>query len=401
MNFKYKALAENGEKKEGAIDAVSKDLAISALQRRGYVVLSVEGDEPKRSFFSQSVFERVPLKDIVVLSRQIATLFDAQVSALKAFTLLSGNADNPLLSRKLNQVTDDLQAGFSISGALSKHPDVFSDFYVNMVKAGEESGKLNQTFEYLADYLERQYELSSKTKNALIYPAFVVFTFITVMVLMLTMVIPKLSQIILESGQKVPIYTSIVIGISQFFVNYGIFILILFILGCLYVWRLTRTLRGKTYLDNLKLSLPIFGPLFYKLYLSRIADNLDTLLTAGISIVRSIEITGDVVGNKVYENILKDAGEMVKAGSSLSDALAKHKEVPGIMVQMVKVGEETGALGSILKTLARFYKREVDGAVDTLVGLIEPLMIVALGLGVGVLLASVLVPIYNLASSIR
>ncbi len=401
MNFKYKALAENGEKKEGVIDAASKDLAISALQRRNYVVLSMEGDEPKKSLFSRSIFESVPLKDVVILSRQIATLFEAQVSALKAFTLLSSNADNPLLSRKLSQVTDDLQAGFSISGALAKHPDVFSDFYVNMVKAGEESGKLNQTFEYLADYLERQYELTSKTRNALIYPAFVVFTFIAVMVLMLTMVIPKLSQIILESGQQVPIYTTIVIGISEFFVHYGIFILILVIIGGLYLWRLSRGERGKTYLDTLKLSAPMFGPLFYKLYLSRIADNLDTLLSAGISIVRSIEITGDVVGNKVYENILKETGEMVKGGSSLSDAFAKHPEMPGIMVQMVKVGEETGALGSILKTLARFYKREVDGAVDTLVSLIEPLMIVALGLGVGVLLASVLVPIYNLASSIR
>ncbi len=401
MIFTYKALAENGEKKEGTIDAVSRDLAISALQRRGFVVLSVEGEDEKRGFFQRSVMERVALKDVVVLSRQIATLFEAQVSALKAFSLLGTNADNPLLSKKLSQVTDDLQAGFSISGALAKHPDVFSDFYVNMVKAGEESGKLNQTFNYLADYLERQYELTSKTKNALIYPAFVVVTFITVMILMLTLVIPKLSQIILESGQEVPIYTKIVIGVSEFFVNYGIFILVIVILGAVYVWRLSRTERGKTYLDNLKLSLPAFGPLFYKLYLSRISDNLDTLLSAGISIVRSIEITQSVVGNKVYENILKDTGELVKGGSSLSDAFAKHEQIPGIMIQMVKVGEETGSLGQILKTLGRFYKREVDDAVDTLVGLIEPLMIVVLGLGVGILLASVLVPIYNLASSIQ
>ncbi len=400
MIFKYKAIADNNEKREGTIEAVSKDLAISALQRRGFVVLSVD-DEAKKSLFERNVFDSVPLKDVVVLSRQIATLFEAQVSALKAFTLLAGNADSPALSKKLTQITDDLQAGFSISGALAKHPDVFSDFYINMVKAGEESGKLNQTFNYLADYLERQYELTSKTKNAFIYPVFVIITFIAVMILMLVMVIPKLSQIILESGQSVPIYTRLVIGASDFFVHYGIFLLIAVILGGLYVWRLSKSAHGKIYLDNLKLSLPVVGPLFYKLYLSRIADNMDTLLTAGISIVRSIEITASVVGNKVYENVLMESGEMVKAGSSFSDALSKHSQVPGIMIQMVKVGEETGSIGQILKTLARFYKREVDGAVDTLVGLIEPLMIVFLGLGVGVLLASVLVPIYHLASAIK
>src|SRR6185436_204060 len=210
MVFKYKAIAEKGEQKEGTVDASSKDLAISALQRRGLIVVSINADEEK-SIFKQGMFERVKLKDIVILSRQISTLFEAQVSALKAFTLLSANSENKLLGRKLSQVVDDLQAGFQISGALAKHPDVFSDFYVNMVKAGEESGKLNQVFLYLADYLDRQYELTAKTRNALIYPAFVIIVFIAVMVLMFVMVIPKLSQIILESGQEIPIYTKIVI----------------------------------------------------------------------------------------------------------------------------------------------------------------------------------------------
>ncbi len=401
MLFKYKALDQTGASKEGMIDAANKDLAITSLQRRNLIVISIVGEEEKKSIFQMSFFEKVPLKDVVILSRQISTLFNAQVSALKAFTMLSENTENKLLGRKLRQISDDLQAGTSISGALSKHPDAFSDFYVNMVRAGEESGKLNEVFSYLADYLNREYELTSKTKNALIYPAFVIFVFLAVMALMFVMVIPKLSDIILESGQAVPIYTKIVIAISGFFVNYGIFVLIFLVVLGLYLWRLSKSDTGKTYLDNIKLSIPVVGNLYRKLYLARIADNLDTMLTSGISIVRAIDIASDVVGNKVYSNILKQSGEAVKEGSSLSDAFARHEEMPPIMVQMVKVGEETGALGSILKTLGQFYKREVDDAVDTLVSLIEPIMIVLLGLGVGVLLTSVLVPIYNIAGGIQ
>jgi type IV pilus assembly protein PilC len=400
MTFKYKAVTNTGEQKEGVIEAQNKDLAIAALQRRGFIVTSIRGDEEK-TVWQMDIFESVPLKDVVLMSRQISTLFEAQVSALKAFTLLATNVENQLLKRTLNQVVDDLQAGSSISGALSKHPKVFTEFYVNMVKAGEESGKLNQTFSFLADYLDREYELTSKTKNALIYPAFVVAVFIIVMILMFTVVIPQLSAVIRDSGAEIPIYTKIVLGLSDFIVHYGIFFLVLFIVFAGYVGYMMTTERGKRYLDRVKLGLPVFGNLFTKMYLSRIADNLDTMISSGIPIVRSIEITGTVAGSFVYRDIMKDAEEMVKSGSSLSDAFNKHVEVPQIMVQMIKVGEETGALSNILKTLAHFYKREVDDAVDSLVGLIEPVMIVGLGLGVGVLLASVLLPIYNIASSIQ
>lgn len=400
MTFKYKAVTATGEQKEGIIEAQNKDLAIAALQRRGFIVTSIKSDEDK-TVWEMNIFESVPLKDVVLMSRQISTLFEAQVSALKAFTLLSSNVENPLLKRTLIQVVDDLQAGSSISGALSKSPKVFSEFYVNMVRAGEESGKLNQTFSFLADYLDREYELTSKTKNALIYPAFVVVVFIIVMVLMFTVVIPQLSAVIRDSGAEIPIYTQIVFGLSDFLVSYGIFIVILLIVFGAYIAYMLSTERGKDYLDRVKIGLPIFGNLFTKMYLSRIADNLDTMISAGIPIIRAIEITSTVVGSRVYQSIMTKAEEDVKGGSSLSDALNKHVEVPQIMVQMIKVGEETGALSTILKTVAHFYKREVDDAVDSLVGLIEPVMIVGLGLGVGILLASVLMPIYNIASSIQ
>ena len=401
MLFKYKAIDAQGASKEGEIDAPSQDLAITGLQRRGLVIVSIQEESEKKSLLQISFFDRVKPKEVVVLSRQIATLFEAQVSALKAFTMLASNTENKLLANKLNQVGDDLEAGVSISGALARHPDIFSDFYINMVKVGEETGKLNETFLHLADYLDRQYALTSKTKNALIYPAFVVMTFFVVMTLMFTVVIPKLSAIILDSGQEVPFFTKIVIGISNVFVNYGFFLLVFVVLLGVWVWRLAATAKGKVYLDTLRLSTPAVGNLYSKLYLSRITDNLNTMLSAGVPIVRAIDITAEVVGSLVYKELLTQVADGVKGGLALSAAFQKHHDhIPGIMVQMVLVGEETGSLGSILKTLTDFYKREVDDAVDTLVGLIEPVMIVVLGLGVGVLLVSVLMPIYNMAGSI-
>lgn len=401
MLFKYKVVDDKGIDKTGEIDAPNRDMAISGLQRRGLIVISIVEEGKKKDFLSLSFFGKVSMKEIVILSRQISTLFEAQVSALKAFTMLATNTDNKILSAKLTEVSDDLQAGVSISGSLAKHPDVFSDFYVNMVKVGEETGKLNETFDHLANYLNRQYALTSKTRNALIYPVFVVVTFFVVMGLMFVVVIPKLSAIILDSGQEPPIYTKIVIALSTFFVNYGFIFLIFIILLAIWVWRLSRTQQGKIYLDKFRLGVPAVGNLYQKLYLSRIADNMDTMLTSGIPIVRAIDITSEVVGSRVYRGILKDVADGVKSGLSFSATFEKYnKQVPPIMVQMIKIGEETGSLGNILKTLADFYKREVDDAVDTLVGLIEPVMIVVLGLGVGILLVSVLMPIYNLAGGI-
>ncbi|KKR36289.1 MAG: hypothetical protein UT70_C0017G0001, partial [Candidatus Nomurabacteria bacterium GW2011_GWE2_40_10] len=370
MLFKYKAVDDRGINKEGEIDAPNRDMAISGLQRRGLVVISIKEEGENKSIFSMSLFERVSTKNIVILSRQISTLFEAQVSALKAFNLLATNTENKLLARKLTTIGDDLQAGVSISGALSKHPDIFSNFYVNMVRVGEETGKLNQTFLHLSEYLDRQYALTSKTRNALIYPAFVIGTFFVVMTLMFVVVIPKLSAIILDSGQTVPLYTKIVIAISDFFVNYGFLALIFLVLLGVWVWRLSSTAKGKIYIDGMRLSMPVIGNLYKTLYLSRITDNLETMLSAGVPIVRAIDITAEVVDSLVYKELLKEVADGIKSGLVLSATFEKHKEeIPSIMVQMIKVGEETGALGSILKTLAEFYKREVDDAIDTLVGL--------------------------------
>ncbi len=399
MLFEYTAFDKDGEKQEGTIDTVNKDIAISSLQRRGLVISSISKVKENNIFKGGEIpfLTRVSTRDLVIISQQIATLFEAQVSALQVFRLISSEAENSKLRTALDEVATDIQGGSSIAEALEKHEEIFSPYYVSMVKAGEETGKLDQTFRFLAESLDRSYEVNSKARNALIYPAFVITAFIGVMVLMFTIVIPKISSILTESGQDLPIYTKIVLGTSNFFVNYWILLIIAVIAGAVLFIRFVRTEEGALSWDRFKLSIPYVGDLYRKLYLSRFADNMQTMIASGIPMVRSLEITKDVVDSKVYEEMLNEVAEDVRGGSSLSASIGQFEEMPGIIVQMVRVGEETGELGKMLNTMASFYRREVNNAVDTLIGLIEPAMIVILGGGVAVLLASVLMPIYNLA----
>ena len=402
MLFKYKAIDQHNASREGTVEATNIDTAITTVQKRGYTVVSIDPIEEKQQLLNIEIswFQSVSNKDIVILSRQIATLFEAQVSALRVFRLLAAEAENPQLKIILTQIGDQLQSGSSISRALSAHPEVFSTFYVSMVRSGEETGSLEKSFSYLADYLDRSYQIITKARNAMIYPAFVVGTFVLVMGLMFTMVIPRISQILIDSGQELPIYTKIVLAISFFLTQYAGVIVVLLAIGGFFLWRFSRVAVGKRAIDELKISIPYIGTLNRKLYLTRICDNLSTMLSSGISMVQAIEVTAEVVDNEVYKEIFMYALLEIKGGRSFADTIAEYPEIPGVLAQMAKVGEETGNLPEILNTLAKFYRREVDNAVDTLIGLIEPVMIVMLGLGVGVLLASVLMPIYNLTSAI-
>jgi len=234
----------------------------------------------------------------------------------------------------------------------------------------------------------------------LIYPAFVISAFFGVMILMLVSVIPKLADVIKESGQAVPFYTKIVMVLSDLVRNYGMFVAILLAVAVFAFWRYSRTKAGKEAVARILISIPFLGELYRKIYLSRIADNLKTLISGGVTMVRSLEITADTVDNYVYKQIVLDTVRAVKAGSSISENMSRYKEISPLMIQMIKIGEETGKLDFILDTLSTFYEREVDQSLETLVGLIEPAMIIVLGVGVGILLASVLMPIYNIALAV-
>jgi type IV pilus assembly protein PilC len=402
MRYKYKIFGQDTKISEGYIDDISRDNVITRLQSEGNIIINVEESMVNDELsFLKRYQNKITTKDLVLATKQMATLVGGGVQVLRAFRLLSTESSSIGLSQRFKIIADDIQSGMEVYKAMSRHGDVFDSFYISMVHSGEETGKLKETFEYLADYIERNYELLQKTKKALTYPAFVVCTFVVVMMIMAFVVLPKLVGLISEQGQEVPAFTRGILWVSNFLKDFW-YIVFPAIFGMFfYLFKYSKTPAGKAYFDTLKLKIPILKGLYQKLYLSRFADNIDTMIGSGVPIVQSLQITAEVVDNYVYKKIFERVAEKVKQGKVLSIALAEEPMIPNIMVQMTRIGEETGELGYMLKNVAKFYKRELEQTIESTIALIEPLMIVALGGGVGLLMASVLMPMYNIASSIQ
>lgn len=407
MIYHYIWLNANGNKEEGDLDATSVDNAILILQKKGITtILEVKEKVDKNSnvfafFIKNATKQKIKQKDIVLFSRQVSTLFEAGVSALRAFRLLAQENENKTLQEQILAVADDIEGGISLSEALSKRPELFSNFYVNMVKAGEESGKLNEVFLFLADYLDRNYELNQKIKKALTYPSFVIGTFFAIMAAMLTFVVPKMAAMFAEEGATLPLVTRIVLFMSDLFVKYGPITFPSLIIAWFMFLRWKKTEEGGFIVDTYSLKIPVIKNLLQKIFLQRLADNMNTMLSNGVPIVKSIDITVSILDNLVYRKLLMRVSQKVQTGKSFSKALYEEPLVPNILVQMVHIGEETGELAYILKNLATFYRRELDTAIDSMIGLIEPAMIVGLGLGVGVLVSAILLPMYSLTDAIK
>lgn len=401
MLFYYQAKTKEGEERKGVVEAINSELALKTLQGRDFLVLSLIPGEKKSFFQNFSFFQRIKSRDIVVLARQFSTLFEAKIPIVRGFEILISETNNINIKKQLNDILLDVQAGLPLSQAFARKSEIFSEFFINMIKVGEESGRLEQSFIFLADHLERNYELVSKTKNALFYPAFLFGAFIIVIGLMFTVVIPKLSGIILETGQDIPFYTKVVIGVSNFARTFGIPFLLAAVSGIIFLrWYYFKSAAGKFLISWFQLSFPVLGKLFQKIYLARLSDDLRILMSGGVSVIRSLEIISRSIGSPIYGQIIKEAIEKVKAGSLISDALLEYKDIPHLFTQMLKIGEETGKVDQILVSLSRFYQREVNNAVDNMVSIIEPLMIVIMGAGIGLLVASILIPIYNMTTAL-
>lgn len=397
--FEYQAREPSGETRTGALDASSQDNALESLHQSGLIVISIR--ERARPFMEQlRLFSgRVKQKDLVIFSRQLATLFEAQIPVVQALKTLVAETDKAALQTIVQQVLDDITGGLSLSQAMMKHPAAFSPFYVNLVRSGEESGKLQDVFSYLADYLDRSYYITMKARNAMIYPAFILVAFTGVLILMLVVVIPRLASIFADTGQALPFYTQAILSLSLFLQKWGFIVAILAVIGGVFLWRWSKTNEGRQFLHRLQISAPIIGPLYRKLFMARLTDNLKTLVMGGIPILRALSITGDVVGNVIYKKALDDAIEAVKGGNMISSAFERTPEIPPLVTQMIRIGETSGRLDYILGSVAKFYQREVDSAVDNLVALIEPILILFLGGGVALLVGSIMVPLYNLVGS--
>lgn len=399
-NFEYRARTREGEVRSGVVTASSEEAAVETLQKNALTVIAIR-ESAGPSLMERSLFgARVRQKDIVIFSRQLATLFEARIPVAQALKTLMAESSKPALRRIIAEILDDVAGGLALSQAMAKHPHAFSAFYISLIHSGEESGKLQEIFSYLAEYTERSYYLEAKARNSMMYPAFVLSAFVVVLILMLVVVFPRLVAIFQETGQEIPFYTKVIIAVSLVIRRWGLLILLMLAGAAVLSWRWGRTGRGRLFFHGIQLHLPIVGEVFRKLYMARLTDNLQTLIVGGIPIVRALAITGDVVGNALYQQAIERAIESVKAGSTISSAFEGTPEIPPLVTQMIHIGETSGRLDFILGSIARFYRKEVDMVLENLVALIEPALIVVLGIGVGGLIASVLVPLYNLVGAI-
>ena len=342
MKFQYQARTKTGEVKIGTIEALNRNSAGEILKRKDLYVTFIEESKTPFYAFELKFLQGVRKKDIVIFSRQLAIMFKSKIPLVEILQTLSKQTRKPKLREVIFKINEEIEGGISLSKALATHPKVFSPFYINMVKSGEASGKLVDVFIYLADYMEKEQEFKSKIKGALIYPALIIFVFVSVVAVIIVFVIPQLTSILQESGQELHFLTKLVIWSSDFARSKGWIFLLVMIGLIIALFRWLKTDLGKKVFDKNVIKIPVMGGFLRKFYLARIALNLSTLISGGLPIATSLKVTGEVVGNNVYKNIIMEAEEGVKNGEPISVVFEQYpKEVSPFFYQMIVVGEKT------------------------------------------------------------
>ncbi|WKZ29396.1 MAG: type II secretion system F family protein [Patescibacteria group bacterium] len=396
--YSYKVKDSRGTVLEGAVEAENEAQAADVLREHGYHTLSLtERDAPTLATRQFTLFRRVTAKDIVVFSRQLSVMISASVSIVRALRTAARQTASPKLHEMVLDVANEVEGGVRLSDAFNKYPHVFDTFYVNLVRSGETSGKLDEVLQYLADQEEKDYDLRQRVRGAMTYPAFVMAMLFLVGTIMMIFVVPKLTDVLRESGATLPLTTRMLIGVSDFFKNFW-YLVIGGVLALFFGIRAAyHTPAGKRKIDYLILHVPIFGPLFRRIYITRITHSLATLIGGGVDMVTSLKVVSGVVGNETYREGLVKTVQEVAAGNSMTTVWKNRKEIPDMVTQMIAVGEETGRLQQVLARLTEFYTREINASVANLSTAIEPIIMVIMGLAVGSLVAAIILPMYTLA----
>lgn len=401
MKFEYRATDEKGKHQAGVIQASSEEMALQVLDQHGVYVTFLRAAKEELLFEKKITFlDRVSEKDVMLFSRQLSIMFKARVSLVDSLTSIGIQLRSRKLKEVIFQISQDVEAGTPFSKALTKHPEAFSAFYINMVQRGEVLGNLSDVLQYLADHLEREQKLKGKIKGAMMYPLFVVVVAFAVITLMTITVLPNLTKILEESGQEIPLITKIVIAFSNFYGQWWWLVVVVVGASVAGMLRLLKTDRGRKVLHRVTLKIPLFGGFLRMMYISRFGENLSTLIKGGVSIVEALGIAGKIVGNEVYVRIIQQARDSVVQGSRVADVFERYpREFPPIFTQMIRVGEKSGALDETLAEVVEFYQDELDRSVDAFIELIEPLLIVVLGGLVGGVMAALMLPLYQSISA--
>jgi len=399
MKFNYQARTKEGSLQSGTVDASTREAALALLEKYGLFVTSLERAEAIPIFFRKvKLFQRIPSGEIVSFSRQLAIMFKSRIPIVEIFYTLAKQTRNSLLKEKIIEIAEDVEGGVPLSTALSKHPKLFDAFYISMVKSGEVSGELSEVLEYLADHLEKDSDFRSKVTGAMIYPAMVLIVVLVVIVAMALFVVPKLGEMIKEMGVEPPLLTQVVLAFSDFLKRRAIFFVVGLAVIIFAFFRYLKTESGKKTVDRVSLKIPILSSFLQKLYLTRFAENLATLISGGLPITRALEITADIVGNSVYKSVILETRDGVRRGEPISAILEKYPEViPPLFTQMTLVGEKAGQVSPALMNIVSFYRKDVERTLDNFVGFLEPLLIIFLGIVVAGLVVAVLLPIYQIS----
>ena len=399
--FEYQAKDQTGQLQVGFIEAESRDGAASRLYADNLYVLTlteVKKGGIQASF--SSLINRVSQKDLMIFTRQFSTLLAAGVPLSESLRTLAAQTRNSLLKETIVEIQREIDSGLSLSQAMEKYGNVFTEFYVNMIRSAEVTGRVDEVMNFMADYLEKQSTLASKVRNALIYPIFMVVFLILVVMFMAIVVFPQIESVFMELGAELPALTRAIVAFGKFITNWWWAALIGLAIIAFVFRDYFKSKEGKVLLDEIILRLPIFNKMLKNLYVSRFADSVSVLTRGGVAIVQALEITARTMGSAVYGDILRSAADEVKNGVLLSQALSKHpRYFPPLVSQMLAVGESTGQMDSLLRKVSSFYGREVEDLVGSLVELIQPILMLVIGGVVGVLFASILTPIFNFVST--
>jgi len=399
VNFKYATKDRDGKNITGTLEAADRAAAIAALRKKELIIISIE--EGKKGFAMAELFKskkKIKIDDLVIFSRQLATMVDAGIPLVGALDILGEQMENKTFSAVIIEIRNDVETGSSLSEALGKHKKVFSQLFVNMVKAGESSGMLDEILDRLAVYLEKTSSLQRKIKSALVYPAVVSSMALGITLLLMLKVIPVFKGIFEGFGSQLPKPTQILINISDGMQKYFVLCVIAVVAIIVLFVRYINTEKGRLHFDTLLLHIPVFGVLFTKVAVSKFTRTLSTLIKSGVPILAALDIVGKTSGNKLVEKAIDSVRANVREGESVAEPLARSKIFPSMVTRMVSVGEQTGQLEKMLSKIADFYDEQVDAAVTSLTSMMEPFIIAFLGIVIGSIVICMFLPIFKITS---
>ena len=402
--FQYRVRDGEGRLLQGALEGDSQTLVAEKLRSMGYIPIAIQQDKSKNlsaDLKIPGITDRVKIKDVAVFSRQFATMINSGLSLIRALHILAEQTENKKLCEVVTEIRIDVEQGASLSQSIGKHPKVFNQLYVSMVRAGETGGVLDRVLNQLADIIEKQVELKRKIKSAMTYPVAVLFLVLLIVTAMLIFVVPTFETLYSDLGGTLPAPTRLLLAVSGFVTSKAIFIIVFEAIAVVGFRKWLASEKGRAVWDAFKLKVPIFGNLVHKTALTRFARTFAVLLRSGVPILEALEITSETVNNTVVEGAIKDTQEAVKRGESVAAPLAQHAVFPPMFVQMMAVGEETGNVDTMLEKVADFYDQEIEAIVDALTSLLEPRLIVVMGGAVGGMVVALYMPMFQIINLVK